>query len=384
MRAPSAFGATAVVALLVACAPDVATPAAPGPAVFTSTSGLGKGSPVEIERDGSWSPGTVVDAAPGRLLVHYEGLGGDHDEIVDAARVRPRDAGAPPLARGPVLLAGARVEALRRDKWLPATVVEATPGRVRVRYDAFGEFEETVDASRVRAPGDGPRPAATVETSLAPTPVAERELRAGSLVRFVDPPVGTFAPLHPAEVGLGFAFGPTWFKQQAATAEGLASAAPTIGLGLTVDIYEIVSASFTYERVFTSDNKGFKETVTDQFGNVLEASSTTHVNVFLLSGGLRTPPRVLWGHPETHAWGGLFAYTRLGAALVAADRSIDDCDDCPSGDLKLKGGAFVEPGLKYYTGGPRLAVALGVSYRVFLSGSSFAGDVPIALEFWFR
>ena len=388
MRAWFLFaGLTAITTPLVGCVEP-----GRGAATAMVEGDLRIGARVEVELAGAWVPAKVIDTAPDRWLVHYEQ--GDHpDEIVGASRIRPGAEPAPALTPAlaatpavvapPVptpassLAAGARVEVERYRTWHPATVVEALGDQWRIRYDAYGQREELVDASRIRALG------AHVEGE-APVRLEDRTRPRDRPSAFVSVPVGSFRPLHPVEFGLGATIGPTWFKEQEAAANGLGHFAPSIGLGMTLDFYEIVTTSFTYERVFTSDDKSFKELVTDEFGNVLSATSTTHVNVFLLSAGLRTPPIVVWrGAQGSQAWSGIFAYLRGGTALIASDRSIDNCDDCDTKSLPLHSGPFVEPGIKFY-GGERLAIAVGISYRAYLAGSSLAGEVPLSLEFWGR
>ncbi|MEM9194850.1 MAG: agenet domain-containing protein [Myxococcota bacterium] len=128
---------------------------------------------IEIEFQGTWYPGTVVQWLRDDLYeVGYEGYGDDWNRVARESQLRPRaEEVAPPVPppgfevtdvanlapRDPVFVEWG-------DAWYPATVRRVADGRAWVRYDGYDkEWDEEVDRTRVRTM----RPAAGQETTPA-------------------------------------------------------------------------------------------------------------------------------------------------------------------------------------------------------------------------
>ena len=109
---------------------------------------------------GQWHAGTIVRTKPGLYLIKFDAFGEEHNEWVDASRLRPLDPPLPapkdpaPPAGAPNWKVGDHLDVLRSPhlgQWHPGKITRTKPGLYLIKFDAFGEeHNEWVDASRLR------------------------------------------------------------------------------------------------------------------------------------------------------------------------------------------------------------------------------------------
>lgn len=101
------------------------------------------GTRLEIESEGQWYRGFVVDTDDQRLLVHYYGFPRSDDEWVEAKRVRsykPR-----------TFAEGGKVKVLSNGDWYDGSIVRVRLGLHLVKFDGWDdEWNEWVQADRLQ------------------------------------------------------------------------------------------------------------------------------------------------------------------------------------------------------------------------------------------
>ena len=124
-----------------------------------------KGDAVEVLFGGQWYKAVVLETAPGKWKIHYEGYGDNWDSWVerdkirrrDAAPVEPRPAPAPPSE----FKAGDRVEVLFGGQWYKAVVLEAGAAKWKIHYEGYGDtWDSWVERDKIRRLEGAAAPAA--------------------------------------------------------------------------------------------------------------------------------------------------------------------------------------------------------------------------------
>jgi hypothetical protein len=138
-----------------------------------------------------------------------------------------------------------------------------------------------------------------------------------------------------------------------AAAEGVGSNATFIKLG-----WEGQKGSLTYaigmEAFLLSDKDSFNVTVEDGFGDVSTQSSTAEGYGVYGELGYSVP---FSNNMKIDLMGGL--------DLLWASRGVGNCSDCPSEDVNLDGGLYLEPRLRIIN---ESGFNFSIGYRSYLSG----------------
>lgn len=109
------------------------------------------GDTLDVEWKGNWYPARVLktDELGERCYIQYQGYGSEWNEWVDenrAAILARVDGGA--VAR---YATGDAVMVHWKDKWYPASILEARHGRYRVHYDGYeASWDEWVGLRRIK------------------------------------------------------------------------------------------------------------------------------------------------------------------------------------------------------------------------------------------
>ena len=104
-----------------------------------------KGDRIEAQSNSAWYPATVVEAAPEKWKVAYDGYSSVLDEWVPAEKIR--------ALRKAEWKTGDRVEALSTSRWYPAKIVESDSARWKVTYDGYSSSsDEWLNMDRLRVP----------------------------------------------------------------------------------------------------------------------------------------------------------------------------------------------------------------------------------------
>jgi hypothetical protein len=117
---------------------------------------------------------------------------------------------------------------------------------------------------------------------------------------------------------------------------------------------------------FLSDRATFTQNTTGG-----EKKSTAMLVYFSAMAGTRTPPlRLVPGLPATSL--GVYG----GTSATKGERSIDNCLDCLSQDIKVPGGSFVQPTLVFGEGAARFRV----SDRLYMGGEGMKSVISLGME----
>jgi hypothetical protein len=126
------------------------------PSDMEATPELRAGSPVTIEKNGQWLPGTVVTPeAGGFAVVNFDGFGPEWNERVSPDRLRAREGAggaAAPAATARDFRVGEKVLVKSQNRLVLGTVMaQLAADSWRVHYDGYGpEIAETVGPDRLR------------------------------------------------------------------------------------------------------------------------------------------------------------------------------------------------------------------------------------------
>ena len=111
--------------------------------VWAAEADFKTGDAIQVEKNGRWLGGKVLEKKGNQYLVRYDGLDAAFDELIPAAKVRV------PLAQ---FAAGDAVEVQKETKWLKAKVLAVCAAEVQVHYEGTdAAFDEWIPAARVKA-----------------------------------------------------------------------------------------------------------------------------------------------------------------------------------------------------------------------------------------
>ncbi len=113
-----------------------------------------KNDPLYVEWKGSYWPARVTEIHGQRVKIRYDGYGAKWDEVVGPARIkhlRPHPAHQQSIAK---LKAGDKVKVLWGKRYWAATILSVVgKNRFSIHYDGYGpEWDEVVGPSRIRTP----------------------------------------------------------------------------------------------------------------------------------------------------------------------------------------------------------------------------------------
>ena len=194
---------------------------------------------------------------------------------------------------------------------------------------------------------------------------------------------GRLLPLDPFHAGITLGFGAGRVDEETARAEKLGQAGSTFHLGITVELFDVVSAGFSIGTISLKDHAQYQETVVEE-GNLsepFEADSSLGTMILGLSAGPRTPSLCLWSGINVYM--AMFLYARYGSAWISGERSVPLCVDCSSEELRLRDGSFLESGTDIGFHFGNFGLSLFAGYRRYFGGAAVQGEVQAGLGFSF-
>lgn len=116
-----------------------------GGCLLARSAAAGATSGIDVLWGGSWWSAVPIETRSGLTKVHYAGWGSEWDEWVEASRIR----NAPPALRSARV--GQVVEIEWQGSYWPGEVIEARKGQFKVHYAGWGsEWDEWVTLNRLR------------------------------------------------------------------------------------------------------------------------------------------------------------------------------------------------------------------------------------------
>jgi hypothetical protein len=133
-----------------------------------------------------------------------------------------------------------------------------------------------------------------------------------------------------------------------------------------VSFANFLYAGLDFGPQFLSDHGTFTQATTGG-----DKQSTAMLLYFSATAGMRTPPvRLIPGIGATSF--GLYG----GTSATKGERSIDNCVDCTTQDIKVSAGGFVQPTLLFGEGSSRLRI----SDRHYLDSKGIRDVISVGLE----
>lgn len=148
---------------------------------------------------------------------------------------------------------------------------------------------------------------------------------------------------------------------------GLASSGWGICLGLAFQVWWFnLTLDFGFEHY--DDDQAFRQSVVDNFGNQSVAESRVNLSYFAPSIGVKTPVFTLVDQIFA-----IDAGMNIGYSIpFDTDRQIENCEDCHTEEIDVKGGMFIEPQVEFLWPGMTDALfGLSVSWQYYLGDSDY-------------
>ena len=121
---------------------------------------------VEALSYGSWYLATIIEVEEARWKVTYDGYTSSSDEWLPAEKIRA-------LPQVP-WKTGDRIEAYSAGKWYGGKIVESAPNRWKVTYDGYASnWDEWLKVDRIRMPGSAAAGAAAADGAAKPAAVVD-------------------------------------------------------------------------------------------------------------------------------------------------------------------------------------------------------------------
>lgn len=185
---------------------------------------------------------------------------------------------------------------------------------------------------------------------------------------------------------LGIHSGVAWFNSKEAERVRIGKAGPTFYGSLGVGLFDLVTLGGSLGAVFPEDHASFQEDVVPLFGGSAptSAKSSLQVTNYSYELGLRTPSFCL-NEGANNEYYALHAFMNYGKSSITAERYIANCSNCPTRDLDLQGGSFLEPGLAF--GIPsrekKFGIDLRSSFRRYLKDAGLTSELRIGFALMF-
>jgi len=168
----------------------------------------------------------------------------------------------------------------------------------------------------------------------------------------------------PVETMIGFELITVGIETAAADSAGVGSRAWGIQMPASVTAFRVLTLNADGGLLFLSDEQAFTQET-----NVGERTSGVSAGTLALSAGLRTPVLSLGGEQPLLVSAGVNA----GRNFVNVERSIAQCVDCHSEDVRVRAGNFWEGVLHVVPG----SGTISARYRKYSGDSNFRDALMI-------